>query len=162
MITNYLSPVSFKVVVDRMPHVEFFTQRVQIPGLSTGAPEQVSPLHNIYRTPDRIVYSELDLSFIVDENMNNYNEILSWLEGMGTPENSNQRLDLEKSKYGAVSDISIIIENSNRQQNLKFTFTECFPIALSGIQLDVTGSDVVYPECSATMRYTNMRFEKIS
>lgn len=162
MITNYLSPVSFKIIVDRMPNVEFFTQRASIPGLSMGAPEQLSPLHRIYKTPDRIEYAELELSFIVDENMDNYREILSWMEGMGTPESSDQRAALQSSKYGVVSDISIIIENSARKPNLKFTFTECFPIALSGVQLDVTGSDVVYPECSVTMRYTNMRFEKIS
>jgi hypothetical protein len=162
MITNYLSPVSFKVVIDRLPNVEFFTQRVNIPGLSMGAPQQVSPLHNIYRTPDRIEYAELDLSFIVDEQMNNYNEILSWMEGMGTPESSDQRLNLDKSKYGAVSDISIVIENSNRKPHLKFTFTEAFPLSLSGISLDVTGTDIIYPECSVTMRYTNMRFEKNS
>jgi len=161
MITNYLSPVSFKVVIDRMPNVEFFTQRVQIPGLSTGAPQQVSPLHNIYKTPDRIEYAELDLSFIVDENMSNYKEILNWLEGMGTPESSDQRLNLEEGKYGAVSDISILIENSSRNSNIKFTFTECFPISLSGVQLDVTGSDIIYPECNVVMRYTNMRFENL-
>ena len=162
MITNYLSPISFKIVVDRMPNVEFFTQRISIPGLSMGAPEQLSPLHRIYKTPDRIEYAELDLSFIVDENMDNYNEILSWMEGMGTPEKSDQFKNLEDGKYGLVSDVSILVENSNRRQNIKFTFTECFPIALSGVNLDVTGSDVIYPEASATMRYTNMRFEKIS
>jgi hypothetical protein len=144
-----------------MPNVEFFTQRVQIPGLSTGAPQQLSPLHNIYKTPDRIEYAELDLSFIVDENMSNYKEILDWLEGMGTPESSDQRLNLENSKYGSVSDISIIIENSSRNSHIKFTFTECFPIALGAVQLDVTGSDIVYPECNVVMRYTNMRFENL-
>lgn len=161
MITNYLSPVSFKIIIDRLPNVEFFTQRVNLPSLSMSAPQQASPLHNIYKTPDRIEYAELDLSFIVDENMENYNEILSWMEGMGTPQSSDQRLNLEKSKYGAVSDISILIENSSRNSNIKFNFTECFPIALSGIALDVTGTDVIYPEVNVTMRYTNMTFEKI-
>lgn len=162
MITNYLSPISFKIVVDRLPNVEFFTQRVQIPGLSMTPPQQVSPIHNIYRTPDRLEYPDLDLSFIVDENANNYEEILRWMEGMGTPETTESRKALQKSKYGETSDISIIIENSSRNPHLKFTFTECFPIALSGIQLDVTGGDVIYPECNVSMRYTNMRFEKIS
>ena len=98
MITNYLSPVSFKIIIDRLPNVEFFTQRVNLPQLSMAAPSQVSPIHAIYQTPDRIEYSELDLSFIVDEHMSNYEEILRWMEGMGTPETSNQRLNLDKSK----------------------------------------------------------------
>ena len=162
MITNYLSPVSFLVVIERLPNTEFFTQRVTIPGVGMTPPTQVSPIHNIYRTPDRLEYSELDLSFIVDEGMNNYNEILSWMEGLGAPETSDQRLNLQKSKFGAQSDISIIIQNSSRNANIRFSFTECFPTSLSSVELDVTGTDIIYPTCTATFRYTNMRFEKIS
>ena len=161
MITNYLSPVSFKLVIDRLPNTEFFTQRVNLPQLSMASPQQASPIHNLYQTPDRIEYSDLDLSFIVDENMANYNEILQWMEGMGTPQSTNQRADLDASRHGARSDISIIIENSARNSNIKFTFTECFPTALSGIALDITSSDVNYPECNVTFRYNNMTFEKI-
>jgi|TARA_B110000503_G_scaffold135462_1_gene216138 hypothetical protein len=162
MITNYLSPISFKVIVDRLPSVEFYTQRVNLPQLSMVAPQQASPIHNIFQTPDRIDYSDLDLSFIVDENMTNYEEILRWMEGMGTPQSSNQRAALVSSKHGERSDISIIIESSSRNSNLNFTFTECFPTSLSGVALDVTNSDIIYPECTVTFRYTNMVFEKIS
>ena len=161
MITNYLSPVSFKIVVDRLPNVEFFTQRVAIPTVSSVAPVVPSPLNAIYQTPDRIEYGDLDLSFIVDENMSNYEEILRWMEGLGTPENLSQRAALDKTKYGARSDISILVENSARNSNILFTFTECFPTSISGVTLDVTGSDVIHPECSVTFRYTNMSFQKI-
>lgn len=162
MITNFMSPIGFKIVVERMPNIEFFTQRVNIPSLSMGAAEQLSPLHRIYQIPDRIEYAELDLSFVVDESMNNYYEILAWMEGMGTPEKSSQFSSLQKSDAGLVSDISIVIENSHKNGNVRFNFTDCFPIALSGINLDVTGTDIIYPECTATIRYTNMTFEKIS
>ena len=96
MITNYLSPVSFVISVERLPNTEFFTQRVAIPSMSMNPPQQVSPIHNIYKTPDRIEYADLDLSFIVDENMNNYKEILSWMEGLGSPETTEQRKALQK------------------------------------------------------------------
>lgn len=162
MVTNYLSPVSFKIIIDRIPKVEFFTQRVNLPQLSMGAPTMPSPTLNLYQTPDRIEYSDLDLSFIVDENMSNYQEILQWMEGMGNPQTTDQRKNLDASKYGATSEISIIIENSSRNSNLKFTFTDCFPTALSGVSLDVTADDIIYPECNVTFRYTNMTFEKIS
>ena len=162
MITNFLSPISFKIIIERLPNVEFFTQRVTIPSLSMGQPQQVSPIHNIYRTPDRVEYSDLDVSFIVDENMANYTEILRWMEGMGTPESSKQRAVLESSKFGTRSDVSILIENSSRNANIKYTFTEAFPIALSGLSLDVTATDIQYPEVNVTFRYTNMFFEKIS
>ena len=125
MITNYLSPIGFKVVVERLPNVEFFTQRINIPGLSMSAPAQVSPIHAIYQTPDRIEYADLDLTFIADENMANYEEILRWMEGMGTPEDTKQRFDLERSKFGSKSDISILIENSARNSNIRFKRISC-------------------------------------
>lgn len=162
MITNYLSPISFKVIIERLPNVEFFTQRVNIPGLSMSAPEQLSPIHKIYQTGDRIEYADLDLSFIVDENMENYREILEWMEGLGNPQNSKQRSDLIASKEGMRSDISIVIENSSRNGNIAYTFTEAFPTSLTGIPLDVTNTDVIPPEVSVTFRYTNMSFKKIS
>jgi hypothetical protein len=84
------------------------------------------------------------------------------MEGMGTPESTDQRAALEKSKYGSKSDMSIIIESSARNSNIKFTFTECFPTALSGVALDATASTVTHPEVNVTFRYTNMTFEKIS
>ena len=162
MITNYLSAVAFKIVIQRLPHVEFTTQKVQIPSLSMASPVQPSPLLNIYQTPDRIEYPELDISFLIDEDMSNYEEILRWLEGMGAPQSSNQRLNLQNSKDGFKSDITVIIENTSRNPNIEFTFTDCFPISLSGLTLDVTDSDITYPECTVTFRYTSMKFKKIS
>jgi hypothetical protein len=125
------------------------------------SPQQPSPLLNIYQTPDRIEYSELDISFLIDEDMTNYEEILRWLEGMGAPVNSNQRLNMQNSKYGFKSDITVIIENTSRNPNIEFTFTDCFPVSLSGLTLDVTDNDITYPECSVTFRYTNMNFKRI-
>lgn len=162
MITNYLSPVSFVVSVERLPNVEFFTQKATIPGLTMNPTEQPTPLKTLYNIPDRLSYQELDLSFIIDESMNNYLEVLSWMEGLGTPDSTDQFKALKESKYGTTSEITILIQNSNRNPNIKFTFKECFPISLSPINLDVTQQDVFYPECNVTFRHNGFIFEKFS
>ena len=162
MITNYLSPVSFKVIVDRLPNVEFFTQKFTSPSISMSPVEQLSPLHRMYQTGDRLEYSEFDLSFVVDENMNNYREILSWMEGIGSPESTEQYKKINEGQYGTVSDIVVVVENSARNNNLKFTFTDCFPISISGVNLDVTSTDVFYPEATVSVRYTSMKVENYS
>lgn len=162
MITNYLSPISFTVTVERLPNVEFFTQKATIPGLTMTPTVQASPLKSLYNTPDRLEYGEFELSFIVDESMDNYFEILSWMEGMGPPESSTQFANLQKSKYGLTSDITLLVQNSNRRPNIKFTFKDCFPISLAAISLDVTQQDVFYPECNITFRHNGFKFEKFS
>lgn len=162
MITNYLSPVGFKVVIDRIPNVEFFTQRVAIPSVNMVGSTQASPLANIYNVPDRMEFAEFDLTFILDENAQNYKEIFDWMQGLASPQDMKTRKALSKGKDGNVSDISVLVENSSRNSNLRFKFTDCFPVGLSTIALDATATDIIYPEVSATFRYTIMDFEKIS
>ena len=161
MITNYLSPIGFTAHIARLPSVEFFTQRAVIPGLSIQQVEQPTPLHRIYSTGDRLDYSDLDLSFIVDENMNNYLEMLAWMEGIGSPNTSDEYKNLEKSEDGVTSDITLTINNSSKNPNFQVTFFNCFPTSLSPVQLDVTQTDIQYPECSVTFRYDTFKIEKI-
>jgi len=161
MNSNYLSPIGFKINVKRLPNVEFFTQKVIIPGINTNAPEIPSPLTTLYSTGDRLIYQELDLSFIVDENMSNYKECLNWMESLTSTEELAQYSKLAKSDEGTVSDITITILNSHKNANLQFTFLDCSPVSLTGVSLDTTQSDVFYPEASITFRYDRFKFSNI-
>lgn len=155
MITNYLSPTSFFVSIDRLPNVEFFTQKVTIPDVS-GNPQQLnSPLGILYDTPSQLIYSDLDVSFIVDEDMKNYLEILNWMEGMGAPENQTQYKNLKESERGTRSDITIVLNNNHKNPNIKFNFKDCFPISISSVPLDITATDTNYVEATVAFRYTN-------
>ena len=161
MNTNYLSPVGFTVNVKRLTNVEFFTQRMQIPGVSSGAAETPTTLSTIYNVSDKLQYQELDLSFIVDENMSNYFECLNWMESITTPVDLGQFAKLAKSDDGVVSDISVTILNSHKNANISFTFLNCFPTSLSQITLDVTQSDIQYSEASMIFRYDRFTYQKI-
>ena len=161
MITNFLSPVGFKINVKRLPNVEFFTQRAIIPSVSAGLVETGTPLSNYYSTGDRLLYSELDLSFIVDENMDNYHECLQWMESMTSTEDLGQFSKLYNSDDGVTSDVSVTILNSHKNPNIKFNFLNCFPTSLTGVSLDVTAGDVQPPEATMTFRYDRFKFEKL-
>lgn len=160
IINNYLSPASFTVSIDRLPNVEFFTQSVQIPGVSGSAVEVATPLRNFYTQNDKLQYDDITLSFIIDEEMNNYNEVLRWMEGVGFPESTDQRKSYVKAN-GLVSDMSIVITNSHKNPNIKFTFKDCFPVALGSIDLNVNTQDISYATCDVTLRYESFSFENI-
>jgi hypothetical protein len=162
MQTNYLDPTSFKVAVSRLPNVEFFTRRTIIPGVTMSPVARPSPNSNLYETADRLEYAELDLSFVVDENMANYQEILYWMESLGKSETTDQFARLEKTDEGIVSDVTIIVENSNKNPNMLFTFTDCFPTILSPLSLDITQQDIVYPEATVTMRHNGFKLTQVS
>lgn len=161
IINNYLSPTNFSIEVSRIPNVQFFTNKLTIPGITASPTVLDTPLAAIYYSQDKLTYGDLDMSFIVDENMNNYKEILSWMEGMGSPESTKSYSTLSSSADGIYSDISVIITNSHRNPNLKFTFTNCFPVSLGSIELDVNVQDISYATCSVTMRYDLMKMEQL-
>ena len=161
MITNYLAPTSFIVSISRMPNVEFFTQTASIPSISISPVSTASPIQTYYATGDRIEYSDFDLGFIVDERMDNYLEMLRWMEGIASPETTDQYTDLAKSDDGITSDITVVVHNSHKNPNIRVIYKKCFPIALSQIDLSVTQADVVYPQATATFRYDTFEVEQI-
>lgn len=161
MISNYLSPLEFRVAIKRLPNVEFFVQRTSIPSISAQPVAMPSPFNKTFQGPDELQFSNLDLTFIIDENMSNYLEIFSWLNGITAPRNFNEYKTIEDSEYGLQSDITIQILNSHKNLNLEAKFLNCFPISLSEIALDTTQSDVVYPEATATFQYDSFSIVKI-
>jgi hypothetical protein len=153
MINNYLSPLEFKILIKRLPNVEFFTQRTMIPSISTTAVLQPTRFNPIFRTPDQVNFSNLDVTFIVDEAMNNYMEMFNWIVSSANVESHDNFNRINRSPEGLFSDITILILNSKKNPSIEVTYRNCFPISLSDIQLNTTESDVTYPEATATFQY---------
>jgi hypothetical protein len=161
MITNYFSPLEFVVTVKRLPHIEFFTQRTQIPSVSAAPVEKPTPFNMMYETPDKLRYENFNFSFIIDEKMNNYLEIYNWIKGITFPQNYDQFKEINESKEGRFSDISVLVLNSNKNPSINVTYRNCFPISLSEITLDTTSSDLVYPEATVTFQYDYYEIEQL-
>jgi hypothetical protein len=161
MITNYFSPLEFIVTVKRLPHIEFFTQRTQIPSVSATPVEKPTPFNIMYETPDKLRYENFNFSFIIDEKMNNYLEIYNWIKGITFPQNYGQFKEINESKEGRFSDISVLVLNSNKNPSINVTYRNCFPISLSEITLDTTSSDLIYPEAIVTFQYDYYEIEQL-
>ena len=112
IINNYLSPTNFTISIQRIPNIEFFVQKMSIPSLSATAPARDTPLSTLYDINDKLIYSDLEMTFIVDENMNNYKEIFDWMEGLSGSQTPTQTQKLALSEYGFKSDIKLT-ENIN-------------------------------------------------
>jgi hypothetical protein len=147
--------------VKRLPHVQFFTQRASIPSVSKQAIEKPTPFKTLYETGDLIRYSELNLTFIIDEHMNNYIEVFNWIKGLTFPENFDQFKKLSESEEGLRSDISIVVKNSSKNPSIIIEYYDCIPISLSEVLLDTTQSDVIYPEATVTFQYNNFSIKQV-
>ena len=161
MIPNFMSPLEFVVSVKRLPNVQFFTQSVNIPGVSLQFIEQPNPFKPIPVPGDKISYGDLPLSFIIDESMNNYIEVFNWMKGITFPDNYDQYKDLKNSEYGILTDISIVVMNSHKNPNIEIQFQDCFPVSLSDVTLDTTQTDIVYPQATVTFTFKSFTITQL-
>lgn len=159
IINNYLSPTNFTISIEKLPNVEFFTQKLDIPAITATASEVGTPFSSIYEYGNRIDYGDLVTTMILDENMNNYKEILTWIEGAAAPESYSQNKIFTAN--GHESDIILTITNSHKNPNIRFVFKNCFPTSLGGISLDVNVTDVAYATTTVTWRYDTFTMEQL-
>jgi hypothetical protein len=172
---NFLSPVGFKFSINKLKGVEFFTQSATIPGISMGSATQGTPFNKIPHPGDELYYEDLQIKFLVDENMKNWYQVHDWMREITTPYSSKEfgysRGSLESknpitrrvtsdAKESQVSnqwrsDASLFILSSNYRPVAEFVFHDLFPIALSPLNFDTTPmNDIEYFTCNMVMRYT--------
>lgn len=157
---NFFVPVEFRVLIKRLPNVQFFTQQTSIPNISANPIIQSTRFNPVFQQGDMVTYGNLDLTFIVDEEMKNYMEIFNWITGFAFPQNHEQFKNIKESRDGLFSDIQILVMNSKKNANIEINFKNCFPIGLSDVSLDVTNQDVTYPQATATFQYDSYNINK--
>jgi hypothetical protein len=161
---NYLSPIGFRFALSRFPKVAFFSNRANIPGLTLGVAEQPTYLKDIDIPGDKIVFQDFTLSFMVDENLENYMEIQNWIRGLGYPESLQEIYDFQKnndkfdqpykSQMNLYSDGSLIVLSSSQNANFKVNFKDMWPYDISSLQFDATNTDIQYLTADVSFKYT--------
>ena len=81
---NFLSPLGFRFIVDKLPNVNYFCQSAGPPAVALTELSLPNPLLNLPFAGTKLDYSPFDIRFRVDEDMKNYLEIYDWLVGLGT------------------------------------------------------------------------------
>ena len=163
---NFLSPVGFKFALKRSPKTAFFCNQANIPDITLGIAEQPSYLKDIPIPGDKISFGDLNLRFLVDEDLGNYMEIQKWIRGLGFPEAIKEFTELEKQDYlfGAAkysqrgdqiySDGTLQILSSNLVPRFQVVFDDLFPYSLSTMSFDATDTDIEYFTADVSFKYT--------
>ena len=104
------------------------------------------------------------MSFIVDEDMENYLLLHNWLRALGVPEKAKERKEFiefmkARFQYDAKdwdllsADASITVLNSNFNTNFNVVFKGLFPVALQGLDFNATIDGTQYATATATFKY---------
>ena len=160
---NFLSPTGFKFGLKRSPGVAFFCNQANIPALDLGVAEQPTYLKDIPIPGDKIQFGDLNLRFLVDEDLVNFMEIQNWIRGLGFPESLAEFNELKdqailgpmgKSTEDVYSDGTLQILSSNLVPKFQVVFSDLFPYSLSTVTFDATDTDIEYFTADVGFKYT--------
>ena len=165
---NYLSNVGFKFTLARFPKVDFFSNTANLPGLTLGTVNVPNYLKELPLAGDRLVFEDLTVQFIVDEQLENYLAVHNWMRGLGFPNSIEDFIDLVTDQDNTIemdqqySDGNLIILNNQFNSVAKVKFEGLFPVSLSGLQFDATNTDYQSLTATATFKYTIYNIETVS
>ena len=163
---NYLSNISFRLMIEDTPHLTWFCQSVNVPGISIQAIEMVNPFANIPYAGNNVTFDELSVTFIVDEHLKNWIEIYDRIIAMGLAEGYEKHRILKASntlqpRGGGFSTVVLTVLTSGMNPQMEFHFYDAFPISISALEFDSSAADVEYFTATASFRYVNYEVKNL-
>jgi len=165
---NPLLPNKFTFMLTKLPELSLAATSCNIPGVTLPNWNQLNQFNPIPRSGLNLEYEDLEVSFIVDEDFNNWSELNNWMRLMALSKDSTeyQQVKLEQLKPGPegglVSDAQVVVLTNQSVANLVFYFRDAFPVYLSAIPLTNTTDNPEVIECQVRFKYTYYDFETVN
>lgn len=176
---DFASPSQFRFSLLKVPNVEYFVTDVNLPGVSFSGDATISTrFTSVHFMGDSMEFEDLEVTFLVNEALENYREIHDWMIGIGFPKDNQQYIDAIGSEQNMnpiaskvdnakatgkpsvlMSDATLTILTNKNNPNLRVNFKNCFPTSLSGLSYTTQGTDTEQLTASVNFKYDIYEFE---
>ena len=148
---NFLSPIGFKFSLAKFPKVSYFCQTANIPSMNLSMQQQPTPFRSL-PLEGFIDYDPLTLTFLVDENLENYLILHNWIRALGTPDDTMERRNYKlkmsqefgKDNNDLYADGTLMVLNSNFNHNFDIVFEDLIPIGLNALEFNASVDGTEY------------------
>ena len=131
---NFLSPIGFLFLLDKAKNCSFLCQKATIPTFSINNIDV--PTRGLVPIPieSTATYSDLNIEFIVDEDLRNYMEIHNWIRALGLPSDNDERAawvdtwsrgDARRTAYDSAKYSDATLQVLNNTEAFSVFLTEC-------------------------------------
>lgn len=163
---NPLQGNGFRFSITKLPEISFFIQRINLPGLGLPSVTMETPLSKAPLPGDKIDFDNLQLTFLVDEEMKNYCAVYNWLVALGFPKLHRQYTDYmsqdEINRFSELaknySDGTLEIMNNSSNICKIVQFRDLVPIRLDSLEFNSQNTDTEYLSCTCTFDFTYYEF----
>lgn len=138
-----MTPSQYRLIFDKLPHVQFFAQRIVFPTITLNVADQSSSILSLKQIGEKLNYTDMTIEFFIDSNMINYYEIHNWMK----------KLSVEGLKTENVSTISMLVGN------YEFIFYDVFPVMLTNLEFfnNANIDDELTAQASFSLNYFEIR-----
>ena len=173
---DYADPTKFKFSINKLPKVEYFTTACNLPGVNLGESIFPTPFKQIPVMGDDLTFDNLEITFLVDEKLENYIELHQWLVGIGFPKSRTQFSSFKTNNSDAFptdtattgsstspgtatgvqamyGDATLTIMSSKNNPLVEARFQDVYPVALSGLAYNQQEGDIIYLTATCTFQY---------
>lgn len=157
---DILQSAKFIFTIPRLTSTQFFCQAANIPGISTHTKYQTTAFLDLAIPGDKIIFEDLNIEFLLDEELQSWIGISEWMRGIAFPENFDQHINLrhqskysERVEFPQYADAELVVLSSSNQPTVKVYFKDLFPISLSAIDFDIRLSSEKVMTASASFKY---------
>ena len=183
-VQDYATGTQWRLAFNRTPKTTWFCTAANIPGIQLGEAQYPTPMADMVVTGDKLTFETLNITFLVDEELQNYRELWDWIVGIGTPvkhsqwtselfkgdgavrqfgtEDVDPRTKVSYEESNLYSDATLIVYNSKNTAKVNVQFKNMFPTSLSALEYSQELTDVEYLKASATFRYLYYEFETVT
>lgn len=158
-----LSQLGFGLSIKKAPLTSAMAFEVTTPEITAGFATMPTPFMDQAFSPDKLAYGDVAVSFKVDENLQNYLEMLNWIKGITFP-NSFQQYGTAlnaPNKDGVYSDAHLILLTNSGKPALEYTFIDLFPVSLSGLRVNSQDQEVDYLAASVIFKIRDFEVKSL-
>lgn len=157
--TNPLQSSKFILAFERLPTVQYFCQEANLPGATLSEATFSTPLRDVPIAGNKLSYGEFDITFIVDEQLQSWNELYKWLLAIGSPKSLAERARLNEFQNefttgnSYYSDATLTIMSALNNPLLRVNYHRMFPISISDVKFDTQLDADTIITATATFQY---------
>ena len=133
--TNYLQATKFLLTFSRINNTQYFCQEVNIPGVSLGTVDRVTPFLDMYSPGTKLTYEPLSVEFLLDESLQGWKNLYDWFLTMADPDGFEKRdgsRELQTQKH--FSDATLSILSGLNNPIIRIQYKNVFPLSISDIK----------------------------
>lgn len=154
----------------RLPNIQYFCQTITVPGVSLSEVPRPTTFVDLYVPGEKAIYDLLNITFMVDEEIQAWKEVHDWIRGITFPTNYteyrnlkslNKNVQLAKDTGPQYSDATLLLLSSANNPLYKFTFYDVFPTSISSFAMSTTDTPESIITADATFRYSYYDIDKL-